>query len=403
LNRTRRALLLVGVLLVVVAAGIFATVAYMGSQQRNVPLIYSKSEMLYELWNTYKQNNLEPASDRTIDHSQPGNITTSEGESYTMMRAAWMDDETTFNRSLDWSLAYLQRPDHLFSWKYGELSGGKYGINMTNGNYNSASDADTDIALALLMGYSRWDQPQYLGYAQQIITSIWNEEVVSVAGQPVMTADNLESTAKTNVVVDPSYFNPAAYRIFAKIDPTHNWTGLITNSYTILNQVSTSNLGSSSSAGLPPDWIEINKSTGTLIPNATTTLNTNYGFDAFRVPFYLALDWEWYHDPRDKQVLSNYSYLATLFNKNGALDASYAHDGAVVDKYQAPAMYGGSIGYFIVENPSLAKTVYQNKLLTLYNPDTQAWRSTLSYYDDNWAWFGMALEQNDLPNLTTHT
>ena len=33
------------------------------------------------------------------------------------------------------------------------------------------------------------------------------------------------------------------------------------------------------------------------------------------------------------------------------------------------------------------------------NPDKQQWKNALSYYDDNWAWFGIALTQHALPNL----
>jgi hypothetical protein len=57
----------------------------------------------------------------------------------------------------------------------------------------------------------------------------------------------------------------------------------------------------------------------------------------------------------------------------------------------------------MVEDPRLAVRIYQEKLQTLYSPDKQSWRQNLAYYDDNWAWFGLALSQKALPNLTTNT
>jgi endo-1,4-beta-D-glucanase Y len=184
---------------------------------------------------------------------------------------------------------------------------------------------------------------------------------------------------------------------------SHDWTALVNNSYAVITNLSANTLGSSSSDGLPPDWIEMNRQSGAFTANASANLDTNFGYDAFRIPFNLALDYTWYHDPRDQQTLSKFSYLKTLWQKNHSLDAVYAHDGSVVGNYQAPAMYGATIGYFIVEDPSDAKSVYQNKLQTLYSPDKQTWKTSLSYYDDNWAWFGLALTQGALPNLTTHT
>lgn len=395
--------MLVGIALIVISAGLYGVIAYFLSPQRQVPLVYSNTAMLYELWDSYKSTNLASGTARTIDHSQPGNITTSEGESYTMLRAVWMGDQATFNKSLTFLQKYMQRSDHLFSWKYGQLPNGHYGINMTNGDYNTASDADTNIALALLMAYSRWNQVSYLHAAQPIITSIWNKEVVMINGKPVMTADNLERLSTTKVVVDPSYFNPAAYKIFAKIDPSHNWLALASNSYSIINQASSSPLGLNKSDGLPPDWIKINRANGQISAPTSSNLDINYGFDAFRIPFNLALDWQWFHDPRDAQTLSHFSYLKTLWRQNHYLQAIYTHNGNAAVNYQSPAMYGGSIGYFIVEDPKDAKAIYNQKLLTLYSPDKQSWRSNLGYYEDNWAWFGMALTQKALPNLTAKT
>jgi endo-1,4-beta-D-glucanase Y len=401
-NRFRKFLAVGGVLLLLIALGTSLAVRYFSSTSRTVPIVYSNNAELLELYNAYKANNIEAGSNRTLDKTQ-NNITTSEAESYTMERAVWMDDQTTFDNSLKFSVDDLQRSDHLFSWKFGELPNGTYSVLTNQGGQNTASDGDTEIALSLLMAYSRWNESSYLTQAQQIIANIWNEEVVMVHGQPVMTADDLERNNPTSVVVDPSYFDPAAYKLFAKVDPTQNWTGLVNNSYTILNDLSKSTLGASKTDGLPPDWVTMNRTTGAFIPNAATNLDTNYGYDAFRIPFRLALDYAWFNDPRDKQLMANYSFLATTFDSKGLLDASYARDGTVTANYEDPAMYGAAMGYFVVMNPTDAKKIYDTKLQTLYSPDKQSWKSPPSYYSDNWAWFGIALYQHALPNIAGET
>jgi endo-1,4-beta-D-glucanase Y len=380
--------------------GFFATQHLRNNATPEVPLVYSNNAMLSELWSSYKGTYLESSSGRTIDHSQPGNITTSEGQSYTMLRAVYIDDRATFDKSLLTSQQLLQRRDSLFSWKFSQLPDGKYGINISAGDNNTASDGDIEITLALLMAYNRWNDGKYLAYAQSIIRSIYNEEVVLVNGRPVLTADDIERKSETTVVINPSYFDIAAFKIFGTIDVGHNWKGLVDNSYEILKNLSLRNSGTVSSDGLPPDWIEINRVTGKVIVNAAPTLDTHYGYDAFRTPWRLALDYAWFKDPRDLTILKQYQFLSNQWSKNHELAAVYAADGTIFGNYEAPAMYGTSIGYFMLVNPKQAYEVYTSKLLTLYSPDNQGWKKKLSYYDDNWVWFGMALYQAALPNLT---
>jgi hypothetical protein len=53
----------------------------------------------------------------------------------------------------------------------------------------------------------------------------------------------------------------------------------------------------------------------------------------------------------------------------------------------------------MVSDPELAKEVYEKKLAFLFDQDTNTWKGDLSYYDSNWAWFGIALYNGLLPNL----
>jgi endoglucanase len=312
-----------------------------------------------------------------------------------------MDDKATFDKSWHFTQNNLQRPDHLFSWRYGQIKPGIYGVETAQGGQNTATDGDEDIAMSLLMAYSRWNQPQYLSDAKPIISSIWNKEVVTINGKPVLAADNLESGTSTNVVVNPSYFAFANYKLFATIDPAHDWNGLSANAYSLLSRVSQAKLDKAKSAGLPPDWIQMNRATGAFVAAAAPNLDTNYGYDAMRIPFRLALDYNWFKDGRDTQVLGQFGFLRQFWQNTHVLNAIYAHDGAVVASYESPAMYGGAMGYFNLIDPKDASAIYKTKLVTLYSPDQQSWKAPApGYYEDNWAWFGLALTQNALPNLT---
>src|SRR5207247_11293939 len=69
--------------------------------------------------------------------------TTSEGQSYAMLRAVYIDDRPTFDRVWSWTKGNLQvRGDGLFSWHWGDRGDGTSGVL----DANSATDADEDIA-----------------------------------------------------------------------------------------------------------------------------------------------------------------------------------------------------------------------------------------------------------------
>lgn len=392
------------VLLVIAALVAAAIVAYVKGGNERTPLTFSPTQVLGATWIDYKANYVEAGSGRTLDRSRQ-DVTTSEGESYTLLRAVWMGDKTTFDSSWQWTIANLQHTagDHLFSWLYGQRPDKTYGV-LTEQNGNvTASDADQDIALALVFAYARWQDPAYLQAAKTIISDIWNSEIIVIQGLPYLAADNVEKTsAASAAVMNPSYLSPAAYRIFALVDPAHPWGGVVDSSYAVLSQSIDSPLDASSSAGLPPDWITIDRRTGTIGPASSGSSTSRFGFDALRVPWRLALDYQWYGDPRDRTMLSKMRFLSYTWQSASAIGETYGHDGALIDSRQSSALYGGTLGYFQYEDPVKGKAIYQRKLLVLYNPDINRWKQNLSYYDDNWAWFGIGLYNQLLPNLAAN-
>jgi endo-1,4-beta-D-glucanase Y len=389
--------LLIGAALILAGAAI-----YLSNPKSQVALVFTPTQVLGGSWENYKKEYLETGTGRTIDRTQ-NNITTSEGESYTMLRAVWEGDKATFDQSWTWTKDNLKRPnDRLSAWLFGQLPDGSYGVLTAQGGENDASDADTDLAMSLLFAYARWQDPTYLGDARVIIHDLWAQDVVTIDGTPYMTADNVEKTSNSPVaLIDVSYLSPAAYRMFAQIDPTDPWQSLVDSSYQIIGQSMQAPLDKQTSAGLPPDWVAINKTTGALSAPTTAGQDTNFGYDALRTPFRLALDYQWYQDPRDLQLLQQMSFLSTEWQKSGSLASIYGHDGSVVDQTEDASMYGGTIGYFMVADPTDAAAVYTNKLQYLWDPDIDRWKQILPYYDDNWAWFGIALYNHLLPNLFT--
>jgi endoglucanase len=390
----------IGIGCLLLAGLIAGLTAFHNNPKRQQPLVFSSNTMLAAIWGNYKTNYLDPSNGRTLD-KQRANITTSEGQSYTMLRAVFQDDQATFDRSWDFTKSALKRPnDALFAYLYGQRPDGSYGILADRGGANSASDADSDIALALILAYQRWQQSAYLEQAKPIIGDIWQKEVIIVAGQPILAANNLEKTSAGPIVFNPSYLAPYAYRIFAKIDHDHPWSSLTDSSYSWLEACIAQPLDARASAGLPPDWAHIDRETGALsAPAPTNGTTTSYSYDALRIPWRIALDYQWNDEPRAKALLQKMSLLSRQWREQGKLAAAYAHNGSVTADYESPAMYGGSIGYFLVADIPNSQAVYQKKLEILYDVNRQSWKNQLGYYEDNWAWFGMAMYLHQLPNL----
>lgn len=383
--------------LVALIGGI-GSLAWMLAHKEDTTVLFSTSQMLGILWHNYKADFLEASSFRPIDFDR--GITTSEGVSYSMLRAVWLADRENFDGSWEFAKNNLRRDDHLFAWLFGERPDGTYGVLTEQGGDTSATDADSDIALALIFAYARWRDPQYLAAAQVILANLWEKSVIEVNGSYVLLANDREKfIRKDYVLVNPSYLSPYAYRIFAQADPAHPWLDLVDASYDLIERSARESLDAPSSGGLPPDWIEMHRTTGALRAASSTDLTTRYGYDALRIPWRLTLDYLWFNEPRARSALEAFTALESSFDAGG-IPAVFNHDGTAAESRESIAMYGGALGYFMIHHPHKAERVYRETLLSQYNRDTYAWKEPLSYYDDNWAWFGMALYTGALQNLS---
>jgi endoglucanase len=340
-------------------------------------------------WAGYKQVFIQP--DGRVTDPTRGGITTSEGQSYAMLRAVWMGDETTLDTVWRWTASNLQ------------LGGGAPFASLWNGravDTHSASDADSDIALALLFAARRFGEPALRAAALSTLAAIWNDDVVSIDAMNVLTAGNWATTQEpSGPVINPSYFAPYAYRIFAIEDPNHPWSTLIDSSYTLLNECSDAVLDGTRSRGLPPNWCEISHATGQVVSFPTIADADDYGYDAFRVMWRVALDALWNNEPRARAYLTDSTFLRAYWNANKRLEPVYGHDGSVVEAYSDPTLYGGDIGSFLLTDRPGAAQIEQ-LLLASFHPSSPAhFGEPQNYFEQNWVWFGLALIAGTLVDI----
>lgn len=358
---------------------------------------FSTYTMLTSSWEKYRSQFINKDG-RVIDYSS-GGITTSEGQSYALLRAVWVGDKDTFDNVWNWTKDNLERPsDHLFGWRWGKKANDSYGFRESS-DTNSASDADTDIALALLFANDRWHDGNYKQSAEQILSDIWKIEVARAGGNTYLTAGNW-AIGQNKLYINPSYFAPYAYRIFATVDTGHDWNSLIAPGYDLLSEASSNPLDKAKSVGLPPNWVAIDRASGAIEPPDLSGLTTDYSFDAMRVPWRIALDYEWNHSKRAQKYLTHsFSFLTEKYKKDGKLASGYSHDGMVINTNEDPVMYATAIGFLRLISPDLADKMYKQKLLTMYSNDSNAINPKLPYYEQNWTWFGLAFYTHQLKKL----
>jgi endo-1,4-beta-D-glucanase Y len=355
---------------------------------------YNPKQILEDTWKSYKQRFMQGG--KSFD-PYSGNKTTSEGQSYALLRAIWTNDRDGFDQALDWTNQNLKLDSsHLFAWNWKQDPQTKKVIKESS----SATDADEDIALALLFAYKKTGDQKYLTQAKSIISDIWQYEIVVIRGKPYLAAGNWNS-GENYAVINPSYFAPYAYRIFAEVDPAHDWYAVIDTSYDILGRSGRALLDKKSSLGLPPNWLAV-KADGKIISASNYgDFSSDYSYDAIRIPWRIALDYEWNQEPRAKSYLETLGFLDQHWKTDKKIFASYSHDGKYFENYEATEAYGGNMGYFVIVDPAASKDIYEQKLLGKYYEDGSNcyWDDPKNYYKQNWAWFGTALYANKLPNL----
>jgi endoglucanase len=271
---------------------------------------------------------------------------------------------------------------------------------------HSATDADSDLALALLMGGRRWNDARMVENGREMVRAIWRAEVVSVAGKPLLTTGDWVADAEHGIVpFNPSYFSPYAYRVFQEVDPEHDWRGVIDSGYERLFAASRESLGAARSAGLPPDWVGVDTATGELspLPLEGKPDTSVYGYDAARTYWRIALDQQWSGDGRADTYLRQAGFLRDEVARKGAPSAVYAHDGSLVLDSSSMVSTAGALAALWVLDPEAAHGLYAAHVLgdvvSAADDGGVWWGSPDDVYEQAWGWFGTAFYAGQLRDL----
>ncbi|HEX7599406.1 MAG TPA: glycosyl hydrolase family 8 [Polyangia bacterium] len=253
----------------------------------------------------WKTNHLEDCGGgvfRTRWENDKLDATVSEGIGYGMLLTVAHNEQAAF--------------DGLWSYyKKGAQSNGllnwlRYGCDAHRdtkyGQYpdGAATDADLDAAMALIMAKCRWgtstNGTDYSAAATSLIGSIKGNETGTDNGRAYLQpGDSTWFEGMGGGCVNPSYFAPGYYRAFAKSLTNQSdkdfWNKLADDSYPILNA------GANGSTGLVKNWVSTSGGT----PACASSYNNpeEFGSDAARTPWRIAIDYVWSGTPAAKSFV----------------------------------------------------------------------------------------------------
>lgn len=222
-------------------------------------------------WDAFKARYL--LGDGRIADSGNGGISHSEGQGYAMLLAEITGDRDSFDRLHGWTETTLIRPhEALFSWRF------EPGKGVTDPN--NATDGDILIAWALMRAAARWRDARYGDRAKAIRAAIHAHLVRKQGPRTVLLPGLTGFDHAGRTTINLSYYIWPALDAFRKADGADRWAPVILDGEKLLVEARAGPLQ------LPTDWTDIGAD-GHAAPAADKA--PRFGFDAIRIPLYLAL------------------------------------------------------------------------------------------------------------------
>jgi len=235
----------------------------------------------------YEEGNCSGTNDCARIKFDDGSKTVSEGIAYGMLMMVYFSTtatsyQTQFDKLWKYYNKWKNPTTGLMSWKIEGFSR----VDPSDATYsNSASDAEFDTGVALVMAYYQFGDEKYLNDAKALIATIRQQEI---------SPNNLHKPgAEWDEERNPSYISPAAFEIFKQIEglstAKDKWTSVLSANYKLLTD------NQNKMNGLFSDWC---KDDGTPSSKGTT-----YSYDAARVPWRLAWANAWFGHSDAKTLL----------------------------------------------------------------------------------------------------
>ena len=257
------------------------------------------------IWSTYNSASCQIAEASGSNMYKRG-CTVSEGIGYGMLITLFQEDWDAFNRLWIYSTAYR---NSVYASGRGLMPWLTSSFSWDIPDDASATDADLDIATSLILAYYKSGNSAYLTDALTLIAALWEHEV-NKSNYLLYSGDTPGTWQGTNPAYNLSYFSPVALRLFALVDPSHDWTAVLNAQYTYMMNVQ------AAGTGVFPDWSD--GSGNAINPPNNSATNTYWTFnkESVRIPWRIAWDYYWFADPRAASVLNTLNNFIMVRSNN---------------------------------------------------------------------------------------
>ncbi|BDG01013.1 glycosyl hydrolase family 8 [Anaeromyxobacter oryzae] len=331
-------------------------------------------DALSALWSYYRYTHVSGGRVVALDE---GGVTTSEGQGYGLLRAVWMGDRAAFDQIWRWTRENLQvREDRLLAWRWKDRVLDR----------NAATDADEDVALALVLASRRFGDPRYLEAARPLLADVWAHEVIRAGKRWIPTAGNW-APAERYPTIHVAYLAPYAYEVFAAVDAARPWKELVASSYDVLRF-----LFVEKGLALPPEKIWVDPRTGALLLEKPGGAGPDVsGYDSVPIYWRVALDARWFGRRGEAGLRARMlRFPADTFREQGRLRDRATTGGRPLSQLDGLPHLASVQALAQVVDPELAAAMRARRLDALF--DGALAGEPTPYYLHNWLWFGRALE-----------
>lgn len=290
---------------------------------------YADIDMIKEHFNAWKGAWYDASRGWILSPEGTGS-TVSEGIAYGMLISVYMDDGTNGAKEMF---------DKLYNtWKSNAVGGSGAGKGMNwrvgeGAQGGSASDADFDAALALIMASVQWSDNTYMDDAKKLLSWLMSNDI---------NGNHIKPGSGWNDMFNPSYATVASFELFKGID--NSWDNVLSTAFSDLSRCQ------NDTSGLVADWHTWGSYTATLNGNAAVGQPyTGFYDDAARTPWRTAWSYYWYGNQKAKAF--NDKIVKWLYpvshNLASEINSGYSHGGkanTAASRSFASSTFSGGLG-----------------------------------------------------------
>lgn len=341
------------------AANAIAAPQYPFPQNRKSPygttITYASTDSILKHFNNWKSAwyvDMNDGTARIISPNDSTEISVSEGIAYGMLLMVYMSSSAN---------DYQSEFDKLWNYwkKYSISAGSPSGMNWHINNKQSyadgtgsATDADLDAALALIMASKQWNNATYLTEAKTLIDWIKQNDMESDG--------RIRAGSNWNPALNASYVHPATFQLFEKVTGNTFWSSAIETNLSHVRQCQ------NASSGLMPDWCtwdthQVATNTGAAVSGG----NGGFFDDAARTPWRMAWGYYWYGLQGAKDVndaMVDWLYTSTYGYAGFILPGYYLDGNDSPYSFFVSSTYAGGLGLAMASSATP-----KNYLETIYD------------------------------------